>query len=419
MVRSFVLSSLDLECPQSMHCLAKPPKRRARGFYVGLFFFGVVRIDVPVLNDDKVCDHAEQQSSEKIFDLADSNNNPAHIVTINTIFNPFIGLKWLKVLAKIIYENFMFQGVGSGGKASIVKWMINRQILFHPLQKKLAHLQLTFRNSRKLLLLLQPFSKSDSAKLCCTVTVPKHLNMQTGGVWMTAWLEHAAFLVLVLAINQKFVTCVSLGNQGMSIDDFWRDIEASQLPVVEYLKARWRLRGLPAGAVQGTKESIFRAFVRLRKRLEKHCRRVGKTRVSAGEIWTRIKSFRGFGSGSRGLGKVDAGETKLGWFEGEWESMVAKMWEIGGWGERNKWNMGGRDLNHSRQKIQNLFLGCKDKRVVKGSVYYPSEGVYLQCYPRKTLSSSSAHFFLSTPLVFEVGGDISQTERVQNPNQLI
>ncbi|KNZ60294.1 hypothetical protein VP01_1578g3 [Puccinia sorghi] len=26
----------------------------------------------------------------------------------------------------------------------------------------------------------------------CTVTVPKHLHMQTGGVWMTAWLEHAA-----------------------------------------------------------------------------------------------------------------------------------------------------------------------------------------------------------------------------------
>ncbi|KNZ61700.1 hypothetical protein VP01_1369g2 [Puccinia sorghi] len=26
----------------------------------------------------------------------------------------------------------------------------------------------------------------------CTVTVPKHLHMQTGGVWLTAWLEHAA-----------------------------------------------------------------------------------------------------------------------------------------------------------------------------------------------------------------------------------
>ena len=25
----------------------------------------------------------------------------------------------------------------------------------------------------------------------CTVTVPKHLHMQTCGVWMAAWLEHA------------------------------------------------------------------------------------------------------------------------------------------------------------------------------------------------------------------------------------
>ena len=27
----------------------------------------------------------------------------------------------------------------------------------------------------------------------CTVTVPKNLHMQTGGVWMAAWLEHGAF----------------------------------------------------------------------------------------------------------------------------------------------------------------------------------------------------------------------------------
>ena len=26
----------------------------------------------------------------------------------------------------------------------------------------------------------------------CTVTVPKDLHMQTGGVWMAAWLEHAS-----------------------------------------------------------------------------------------------------------------------------------------------------------------------------------------------------------------------------------
>ncbi|KNZ64204.1 hypothetical protein VP01_1055g2 [Puccinia sorghi] len=30
----------------------------------------------------------------------------------------------------------------------------------------------------------------------CTVTGPKHLHMQTGGVWMTAWLEHTASLNL-------------------------------------------------------------------------------------------------------------------------------------------------------------------------------------------------------------------------------
>ncbi|KNZ61171.1 putative signal peptide protein [Puccinia sorghi] len=48
----------------------------------------------------------------------------------------------------------------------------------------------------KLLVLLSPFSQSYSTKLMkshcadCTVTVPKHLHMQTGGIWMEAWLEH-------------------------------------------------------------------------------------------------------------------------------------------------------------------------------------------------------------------------------------
>ena len=45
---------------------------------------------------------------------------------------------------------------------------------------------------RKLLVLLKPFSKNDSTKLWCTVTVPTNLHMQTGIVWMAAWLEHAA-----------------------------------------------------------------------------------------------------------------------------------------------------------------------------------------------------------------------------------
>ncbi|KNZ53586.1 hypothetical protein VP01_3196g2 [Puccinia sorghi] len=38
----------------------------------------------------------------------------------------------------------------------------------------------------------------------CTMTVPKHLNMQTGGVWMTAWLENAAYkLQAVDQIHKK------------------------------------------------------------------------------------------------------------------------------------------------------------------------------------------------------------------------
>ncbi|KNZ50894.1 hypothetical protein VP01_418g1 [Puccinia sorghi] len=36
----------------------------------------------------------------------------------------------------------------------------------------------------------------------CTVTVPKHPHMQTGGVWMTAWLEHAA--CQLQAVEQVF-----------------------------------------------------------------------------------------------------------------------------------------------------------------------------------------------------------------------
>ncbi|KNZ55140.1 hypothetical protein VP01_2755g1 [Puccinia sorghi] len=60
------------------------------------------------------------------------------------------------------------------------------------LQKKnlLNCLQLTSRNSQE-------------ASLWCTVTVPKHLHMQTSGVWMTAWLEHAA--CQLQAVEQTYV----------------------------------------------------------------------------------------------------------------------------------------------------------------------------------------------------------------------
>ncbi|KNZ54985.1 hypothetical protein VP01_27g5 [Puccinia sorghi] len=69
------------------------------------------------------------------------------------------------------------------------------------LKKNLLNcLQLTCRNSPEASVVtptfLQELFNQDlvhSHFAVCTVTVPKHLHMQTGGVWMTAWLKHAAF----------------------------------------------------------------------------------------------------------------------------------------------------------------------------------------------------------------------------------
>ncbi|KNZ52266.1 hypothetical protein VP01_362g8 [Puccinia sorghi] len=61
----------------------------------------------------------------------------------------------------------------------------------------------------KLLLLLQPFSKSDSTKLWCTVvTVPTHLHMQTYGVGMESWLENAACQLQALFHRTKGIETI-------------------------------------------------------------------------------------------------------------------------------------------------------------------------------------------------------------------
>ena len=59
--------------------------------------------------------------------------------------------------------------------------------------------QLSCRNSKEACGVTQTFLQGlfnqalmQSHCACCTVTVPTNLHMQTGGVWMAAWLEHAS-----------------------------------------------------------------------------------------------------------------------------------------------------------------------------------------------------------------------------------
>ncbi|KNZ53548.1 hypothetical protein VP01_3207g1 [Puccinia sorghi] len=74
-------------------------------------------------------------------------------------------------------------------------------------------LKLTCRISGKLLLLLQTF---------CKMTVPKHLCMQTGGVWITDWLEHAASQ---LQTGEQVVFAVIIFQQRLEDSSFnWENV---------------------------------------------------------------------------------------------------------------------------------------------------------------------------------------------------